>query len=163
MFRGWECPRELESLLPLHQTNEPLSDAVPRFSSTAGGKEKAKLKFRRNGIPESWDKQDLLIHALPSLQKIIFCFSFAVQISPSFTRAVLAECCRIPGQAVPVCATKFHFGVRARAVPWPVTGGFSFLGCWSSPVQLLTELPQLNELQADKKNSFCAPELSISY
>lgn len=55
MVRGWECPRELESLLPLHQTNEPLSDAVPRFSSTAGGKEKAKLKFRRNGIPESWD------------------------------------------------------------------------------------------------------------
>lgn len=37
MLRSWEYPGELESLLPLHQTNEPLSDAAPG-SALLGGK-----------------------------------------------------------------------------------------------------------------------------
>lgn len=45
MFRSWEYPRELESLLPLHQTNEPLSDAVPRFSSAERGEGENKTEI----------------------------------------------------------------------------------------------------------------------
>jgi len=87
MLLSWKYPLQLSPLLPLYQTNEPLSDAIPRFNSTGEGKQKTKLKFRQNGIPKSQDNQNLLIHMLQILQKIIF-FQFL-----SINLAVTHEVC----------------------------------------------------------------------
>lgn len=119
-----------------------------------GGKQKTKLKFRQNGIPKSRDKQDLLIRALPSLQKIIFCLQFC-----SINLGLLHELC---------ASRRLQSSGTSSACQWGTETllgsdmGVSLAGTAalliSSPLQLLTDsIPSLNELLVDKKNSFCTP------
>lgn len=117
MLLSQKYPLQLQSLMPLYQTNEPLSDAIPRFNSTGEGKQKTKLKFRQNGIPKSQDNQNLLIHRLQSLPKIIIFFQFL-----SINLAIFHKVCayrkkrRISVQAMPInlhkkhlyCVSSFH-------------------------------------------------------
>lgn len=97
-------------------------------SALPGGEKRTKLKFRQNAIPKSWDNQDLLIHTLPGLQKIIFCLQFC-----SINLAILHEVCasrRLRNSRTSSacqCATETPFWVHRQGV---VTGqgqeGFSY-------------------------------------
>lgn len=110
MLLSQKYPVQLQSLMPLHQTNEPLSDAIPWFNSAGEGKQKTNLKFRQNGITKSQDNQNLLIHTLQSLPKIS-CFPQTLSINHAIFQEVCAhrKGCRISVQAMPLGSPQTTF------------------------------------------------------
>lgn len=141
-----------ESLLPLHQTNEPLSDAVPSFSSAVGGRKQNwnldRMEFLRAGTRRIYYSARSRAY-----KKIIFCLQFC-----SINLTLLQEVCAskgwgVPGGAVTVRVLQKHlFGVRDRVslasdgrTPHFLAVGETLSSFW------LTGVPQLKELLLDEK------------
>lgn len=98
-------------------------------SALPEGKEKTKLKFRQNGIPKSWDNQDLLIRALPSLQNIIFSLQFCC-INLALLEAAGSQrssACQWP--------QKPFWGQGQGVFHWPLAGGLLLLS-WLLEISL---------------------------